>query len=314
MESCVMKYHHFWFVASDQEKIFMHVWDDVENARGVVQLVHGMAEHGKRYEHFASFLNACGYIVYADDHRGHGMTARTIDKIGEMKTTDFMRIVADEIEVSEMLKAKYQLPLYVIGHSFGSFITQRYMIERSDLPSHVILIGSGSANKLQAVSAELLSGALKLFKGEKSRSVLLEKCVLGNFNARIPDAKTPYAWVCSDENELQKYATDPFCGAVFSIGYYNGLAHNLKKMYSQSQLVKINKRLPITILAGSEDPVGGYGKALKRLNSLYQKAGLQHVYSKFYEKMRHEILNEIGKEEVYDDIVKILDYKFKKDE
>lgn len=301
-----MGYHHFWFEASDRKELFVHVWDGVENPQGIVQIIHGMAEHGKRYEAFAQFLNKHGYIVYADDHRGHGMTEQTVEAIGEIKSSDFMRIVQDEIEISEMLKEKYQLPIQIVAHSFGSFIAQRYMIERSDLPKRVFLIGSGSAHALEARAAELLSKVVMMFKGEMYRSRFVEYCVLGQFNARIPDAKTTYAWVCSDERELQKYIEDPFCGASFSVGYYHGLAHNLKKMYSYKQLSKIKKELPIVILAGNEDPVGGYGKALERLSLLYKKAGLKFISSKYYAQMRHEILNEIGKETVYEDIIHML--------
>lgn len=300
------KYSHFWFEASDNEKIFIHVWDSVNNPKGIVQLIHGMAEHGKRYEDFAMYLNEQGYIVYADDHRAHGNTAKTVEHIGKMKATDFMRIVQDEIEISEMLKKKYDLPLYLIGHSFGSFITQRYMIKRSDLPEKVVLVGSGSAKKLESTAMALLSKMMILVKGEYYCSPFLEKCVLGGFNKRIPNAKTPYDWVCKNEKVLNEYGQDSFCGAIFSIGYYNGLAINFKKMYTSKMLSKIKNDLPIFVIAGSEDPVGGYGKALERLIHLYKKNGLSGVQAKFYEGMRHEILNEAGKKEVYEDIVQFL--------
>lgn len=300
------KYTHFWFEASDQQKLFVHVWDDVEKPKGIVQIIHGMAEHGKRYEDFALFLNQQGYIVFADDHRAHGMTAQTIEQLGKMQTTDFMRIVDDEIEISEMLKAKYQLPIYLVGHSFGSFITQRYIIERSDIPKKVVLVGSSSTRKLQVLSLGAFSQLLVWLKGEYYCSPFLEKCVLGSFNKRIPDAKTPFAWVCKNEVILEKYDQDPFCGANFSIGYYNGLAQNFKKMYTKQSLSKIKRNLPILIVAGTEDPVGEYGTALNRLINLYQKNGLANVNSHFYEEMRHEVLNETAKAEVYNDIYTFL--------
>lgn len=296
------EYAHFWFEASDGEKVFMHVWDNVESPKGIVQIIHGMAEHGKRYEDFALFLNRQGYIVYADDHRAHGKTAKKVERIGKMKSSDFMRIVQDEIEISEMIKKKYKLPLYLVGHSFGSFITQRYIIERSDLTEKVVLVGSGSARRFQSTVMSWLSNVMVWLKGEYYCSPFLEKCVLGSFDKRIPDAKTPYDWVCKNEEVLEKYSQDPFCGAVFSIGYYNGLAINFKKMYTSKFLSKIKSDLPIFIVAGSEDPVGEYGKALERLILLYKKNGIRNVHSKFYEGMRHEILNEQGKREVYNDI------------
>lgn len=297
---------HFWFTASDKAEIFVHIWDCVDKPRGVVQLIHGMAEHGKRYEDFALYLNKQGYIVYADDHRGHGRTAESIKRIGKMKSSDFMRIVQDEIELSEMVKQKYKLPLYIIGHSFGSFITQRYIIERSDLPEKVVLVGSGSASKIESTVMAWLSSLMILFKGEEHCSPFIEKCVLGSFNQRIPDAKTPYDWICENETVREQYGQDPFCGASFSSGYYKGLAINFKKMYTSKRLSKIKSALPILVVTGSEDPVGEYGKAVERLVQLYKKNGLSNVRTQTYQGMRHEILNETGKVEVYQDISDFL--------
>lgn len=302
-----MNKDNFWFTASDGKEIYVHTWFDVVNPKGLVQLIHGMGEHGKRYENFARFLNQQGYLVFASDHRGHGETAQGIENIGKIKRDEFRKMKDDEIELSEMMKKQYHLPLYLIAHSFGSFIAQRYIIHRSDLPAKVILIGSGSASRWQTIPGSVVTGLVTYLKGDYYRSYLVEKMVLGDFNRRISNPKTIYDWINSDEVELEKYIQDPYCGAEFSVGYYHALATGLSQMYTQRSLRKIRKDLPIYIIAGTEDPVGVYGKALERLIRLYKRVGLVNVTSKFFLQMRHEILNEKHKERVYADIQQYLE-------
>ncbi|MGL4662198.1 MAG: alpha/beta hydrolase [Culicoidibacterales bacterium] len=297
-----MRENGFWFEASDGERIYIHEWVDVENPRGIIQLIHGMGEHGRRYADFAHFLNQQGYLVFADDHRGHGKTAGKIENIGKIKRTDFRRMKDDEIELSEMLKMKYSLPLYLIAHSFGSFIAQRYIINRSDIPEKVILIGTGSASRKQTIPGGMLAGLISCVKGDYHHSALMEKFVLGDFNDRIISSRTEYDWINSDEIEIDKYIADPYCGAEFTIGYYYSIAKGLRNMYTAKRLKKIKRDLPIYILTGEDDPVGEYGKTVNKLIKCYEKVGLCKVESKIFPNMRHEILNEKNKQIVYEDI------------
>lgn len=291
--------NNFWLRSNDGTEIYIHAWIEVKEARGIIQIVHGMGEHGARYTEFARYMNQRGYLVFASDHRGHGKTAQGIENIGKIKKTDFVRMKDDEVELSEMLKKKYNLPIYLIGHSFGSLLSQQYMKENSELLEKVVLIGSTSARRWQMIPGMLLTNIVIALKGDEYRSKVIEKLALGDFNKRIKNIRTPYDWLNSNRNEVDKYIADPYCGGQFSVGYYNGLAKALANMYQEKNLRKIKSELPILIIAGEEDPVGEYGRALQWLAKRYKKVELTDVTVYFFPKMRHEILNETNKHSVY---------------
>lgn len=294
-----------WLEMRDQKKLFIHTWTDVKQPKGIVQIVHGMAEHGARYDDFACFLNEQGYIVFADDHRGHGETSGYAAQ-GKLDRECFETIVDDEIEISRYLIKEYQLPLFLIGHSFGSLVSQRYIIKESSLPNKVVLVGSGSASVAETKALQWFSSIAMKFKGETGHSPFIEKLAIGSFNRRIKHPQSEFDWVSADSEVVGKYIADQFCGAPFSTGYYYSLAKGLSKMYQANVLKGIRQDLPILIVSGVEDPVGKYTKGVKRLSEKYVAAGVQSVELKLYDKMRHEILNEKEHQLVYADIATFL--------
>lgn len=298
----------FWFSASDGHELFVSVWSDVLAPKGIIQIIHGMAEHGKRYEEFAKFLNSKGYIVFADDHRGHGKTAKTIDALGYIGEDGFERIVQDEYELTEHFKKQYNLPLIIVSHSFGSFVAQRYCILHSEAIEGITYIGTTAGRStLSYVLAKVARAQIFVSrKGEAQKSNLLNFLASGSFNKRT-EKVTNVDWLAKNSKTVTDYINDPYCGTVFTAGFYYHLSKGLSKMYNKKVLSNIRKDLPILILGGEEDPVGGYGKFFIKLKEYYQRVGIQNVSCTIYKDMRHEILNEEDNIRVYKKISSFIE-------
>lgn len=294
----------FFIQGVDGKDIFVHCWGRVREPRGVVQVFHGMAEHGGRYERFAQFLNGHGYIVYADDHRGHGKTAGRLEEIGYLGEDGFNKVVEDEHVITGRIKEQHPgLPVFLFAHSFGSFVGQEYITRYGSEISGVILSGSACKSGPEvAVGRTIAAMERKLF-GDRRRSRLVDYLSFSRFNSRIEKPKQKFAWLSRDEEEGKKYMEDPFCGTVFTANFFYFFFMGLSALYRKEKIERIPKSLPVFICAGDGDPVGNYGKSVKKLYELYRKTGMKQVELKLYPDARHEILNETNRDEVFDDIL-----------
>ena len=273
-----------------------YLWDKVDSPKGVIQIIHGMQEHAKRYCDFAKFANTQGFIVFASDLRGHGETALLNNlPLGYSDGDIFMEIIQDQIIITEYLNKKFKLPITILGHSFGSFITQRYMVENGFKIKNVILSGSTYTNNLLYKSGYVMAKIFKLFKGKKARAKLIEKLSFGSYIKKFPNGN----WLTRDNKVWEKYRNDELCGKSFPNNFYWSFFKNARHNYKN--LKNIPYYVPILILSGSDDPVKGK-KGLHKLFFTYGKAN-KKVYLKIYPGARHEILNEINKDEVYKDIM-----------
>jgi alpha-beta hydrolase superfamily lysophospholipase len=285
----------------DGMDIFLRIWDDVLNPKGVVQIFHGMAEHTARYDDFARFLNEKGYIVYADDHRGHGYSADKNNILGYVGENGFYNIVEDEKIISELIKEKHKnLPLYIFAHSFGSFIGQEYIIRYSKDINGIILSGSAKQNGLDIKAGNILSNIQNKFFDNTLEAKLINKLSFGSFNNKVENKRTEFDWLSRDDKEVDKYIKDELCGYISPINFYYNLFEGFKGLYKRARLDNVVKTLPILVLSGDMDPVGKYGKSVKRLYNQYNDLDIQDISLKLYPGGRHELLNEENKEEVYD--------------
>lgn len=297
------KFHSF-----DGTVIQCYLWDAVRNAKGVVQISHGMAEHARRYDDFASYLNQHGYIVFADDHRAHGNTSTKQSSKGIKgyhKGNIYFDTVQDECAITAMLKERYNLPVIYLGHSYGSMLGQRYIQECKD---HSGVVLSGSA----MMKGAILSGGCavsnlqyKLHGGEKT-AYLLDKMSFGSYNKPFR-GETEFAWLSRDKENVRKYIFDEQCGYVMSIAFFKFFLNGLKESYKKENLAKIDLNKPIAIFSGDKDPVGGSGKLVTKLYDQYKNLGVKDVSVKLYPNARHEILNETNRAEVYKDVLARLD-------
>lgn len=276
-----------------------YVWDKVENPVGVVQIIHGMQEHAKRYNDFAKYLNKQGLIVFASDLRGHGLTAINNNlPFGYSDGDIFMEIVFDQIKITDYLKEKYKLPISIFGHSFGSFISQRYIIENGFKVKNVILCGSTYTNSMLYKLGYTMSGICKFFRGKKKPAKLIEKMSIKGYGKKYKDGN----WLSRDENNWYNYTHDPLCGMTFPNNFYHSFFKNARHNYKN--LENIPFYLPILIISGTDDPVSGK----KGIFNLFIKYGeaMKKVFLKTYLDARHELLNETCKTEVYEDVTKFI--------
>jgi alpha-beta hydrolase superfamily lysophospholipase len=293
------------FKSFDGTVLQCYLWDDVRNPKGVVQISHGMAEHARRYDAFAAFLNKNGYVVYADDHRAHGMTSTKQSAKGVKgfhKGDIFNDTVKDEIAITDYLKKKYERPVIYFGHSYGSMLGQRYL-ECENASSGVVLSGTAMMKGATlSLGAAIADAQYKILGGEKEGK-LLDKLSFGAFNAPFKADKIPFAWLSRDKEQVRKYVLDEQCGYVMSIAFFKYFLNGLKSVYKSENLASVDKEKPVALFSGALDPVGGKGKLVTKAYDMLKEAGVKDVSIKLYENARHEIINEINNQEVYADIL-----------
>jgi alpha-beta hydrolase superfamily lysophospholipase len=293
----------------DKHEISMKLWTEVENPKGVVQIFHGMAEHIKRYDDFARFLNKNHYIVVGHDHRGHGDSVSESEILGYLGQSGFSNVLEDGYLVSKYIKTNYpNLPIYLFAHSFGSFIAQAYITKYGHELSGLIL--SGSAKKAgPLIDVALKLGQLQtLFVKDSKKAKFLDKLSFLGYNKKIQSPQTPFDWLSRDESQVKKYIDDPLCGFICTINFFKESSIGLKELYDMNQLKNIPKDLSIFILSGSDDPVGEYSKSVMSLRDQYKALNLSSVEMKLYKGGRHEMLNEINRLEVYEDVLVFINH------
>lgn len=286
------------FTAKDGKQISYAVWDGAAKPKAVVQIIHGMVEHIERYKEFAEYLNLNSFIVAGDDHRAHGLT--DMDAHGLAGEGDlFENTVSDELMLTDILKEKFGLPVIVLGHSYGSFITQRYLTYDTSKIAGCILSGSALMPELTVkLGRSIAKGKLKKSKDEPGKT--FANMTFKKYDKKFKDGGLN-AWLTRDTEIVGKYNTDPLCGFMCSNGFYYHFFNGLISV-NKSDNAAIRKDLKMLIIAGADDGVGGYGKLVKKLCDKFVKLGLSPEM-KLYSKARHEILNEINREEVYEDIL-----------
>ena len=304
------------FIDKEEIEINCYKWESKEkNIKGVVQIVHGMTEHALRYDFFARKLTEEGYIVYAHDHRGHGETSKSEEERGYIADKEgFDLLVEDVKELSDIIKKENEeLPLILFGHSMGSFVSQRYIELYGDKIDGVILSGTNGRPDPITKLGIIISRDEMILRGRKAKSKVMDKLSFGDFNSNFKPNRTDYDWLCSVDEEVDKYIADPQCGFVCTTSYYYDLIRGLWKINEKENLKLITKDLPVLIFAGDKDPVGDFGKGIIRLYECYKDLGIENLRYKLYKDGRHEMLNESNKDEVIEDILKWCNEILKKE-
>jgi alpha-beta hydrolase superfamily lysophospholipase len=275
--------HEFTFNGADGEHISAYRWSSDAPVRGVLQVAHGMGEHALRYREPLIPIIESGIVVYANDHRGHGRTAKNKEALGDFGTGGFPALANDMAVLSVIARAENpDKKLILLGHSMGSFALQLYLLDHSALIDGAILSGSAALDLL-AQAADLSGG-------------------LESFNAAFEPARTPFDWLSRDEKEVDKYIADPLCGFSVNAESQASMFGALMRAMDPAALKAIRSDLPIHLIAGDRDPVNGRLEWLKPLADRYRAAGVRDVTVKFYKDGRHEMLNETNRAEVVRDL------------
>lgn len=277
--------------------------------RGVVQICHGMAEHGERYQTLAYYLAYHGYAVFIHDHAGHGKSVENDDELGFFgKKNGWKSLIRDTRILTLKAAEKYPgRPVFLLGHSMGSFVARAYVAQFSDLSGAVF---SGTSGENPGAAAGIaLAGLVEKFKGDHYRSPLIDHIAFGAYNKKYENPRTNFDWLSRDTAEVDKYIADPYCGFLFTATGYKDMFTILQYVSGKNWYRAVPKELPILLLSGSMDPVGSYGKGVRQVKSDLLKTGHEDVTLKLYDEGRHEMFNEINNKEVMKDLLSWLDQR-----
>ncbi len=272
----------------------------------IVQLVHGMTEYKERYEEFMEYLCDKGYIVAIHDHRGHGKSVKDKADLGYMYDKTGVAIVNDAYQFTKILKEKYpNLPVVLFGHSMGSLVVRSYLREHDDEIEKLIVCGAPYENPMTGMGLALVK-SIELFKGDRYRSKMIANLSTGNNDKNFP-GEGKNAWLNRTREIVEEYNKDEYCNYIFTCNGFENLFRLMKSTYDKKGYQTKNKPLPIFFVAGSNDPVIGSADKWLDAQNFLRERGYENVSGKLYHEMRHEVLKENGKEEVFDDIAKFIE-------
>ena len=273
--------------------------------RGIIQIAHGVAEHVERYDAFAAFLAENGFLVVANDHLGHGQSVAHPEDLGFFGEENGWQLpVGDMHKLYELTHAEHpELPYFLFGHSMGSFLARTFIIQYPEALTGAIICGTGQQSALMVAGGKLL-GKMEMNKhGARYKSEKLNGIAFGSYNNGFAEHRTDYDWLSRDNAVVDKYIEDPLCGFVPSAGLFYDMMTGIQFIGSAKNIAKMNKSLPVFLIAGDKDPVGENGKGVAKVNSLFLRSGMSDVTMKLYPDCRHEILNELNKDEVMRDVL-----------
>jgi len=278
-----------------------------EKGKAILQISHGMCEHKERYIPFMEYMAKQGYICVIHDHRGHGKSIQSKEDLGYFYKNGGQNLVEDLHQVTESIKEQYpKLPCFLFGHSMGSLAVRCYCKKYDAELDGLIVCGSPSENSIAGIGI-LIDKAVQKYRGERGRSSVIDHVFSKDFEKAFEEEKTPHAWICSDKNVVTAYNEDPLCNFTFTLNGYEALLWLVKNTYSIQGWKLENPDLPIYFISGEQDPCMIDKKKFTEAVEMMRRTGYRQVSSKLYKGMRHEILNEIGKEQVYTDIAEFLD-------
>ena len=304
------KQQDFTFPSADgRHEIHAVLWPADTEPRGVVQIVHGISEYIGRYALFAAFLNARGYAVAGHDHLGHGLTARGREEYGCFPAEEGWNTVNRDVrKLRQLMGERFPgLPYFLLGHSMGSFQARTYLIRYPGTVDGCILSGTGQEAAPLVALGKAVSGALKTLRGPDHVSALVTWLSLGAYNNRFKPTRTNADWISRDPGVVDAYVTDPLCRFVPTVGMFHAMMEGLQYIGDPRNAAKMDRNTPVALFSGADDPVGGQGTGVKKVFELFRRTGCADVTMKLYPGARHEILNEINRQEVYQDFLCWLD-------
>ena len=279
--------------------------------KAIVQIAHCVADHIDRYKDFMSYLADDGFFVVGNDHLGHGHSIRhPIEQGFFAYYNGWQHVVNDMHSLRSIAAEEFPDVQYILfGHSMGSFLTRTYIIEHPDSYDAAIISGTGHMKPAMINSGYALASSIAKTKGPRYVSRLIDNIAFGAYNNAFKPARTSFDWISSDEDQVEKYVSDPFCGFIATASLFRDMMGGLKFITDKENIARMNKTKPIYFMSGDMDPVGENGKGVERAYKASCDAGLHDVYLKLYKGGRHEMLNEINKAEVYRDLLAWINSK-----
>jgi len=275
--------------------------------KGVVQFAHGMAEHKERYFGFMEYLAENGYASIINDHRGHGASVKDPEDLGYFYDETTTYIVKDVHQLTLYIKERYpNVPVCLFGHSMGSIVAREYLKLYDRDIDKLVLCGAPGRNPASGI-AKILIKLETARKGNRHRSEMMYNLSVGGYAKAVPNAETECDWLSVNKENVKAYIEDPLCGFKFTLNGYKNLLGLLAGIFEEKDWLAANKDIPIIFIAGSEDPVIGKESTWLGSQNFLIKSGYKNVTGKLYKGLRHEILLEDSKEEVYKDVLEFLE-------
>jgi len=275
--------------ASDGQTPIVHGWHAEEPEGGAVILAHGMGEHSLRYAPLAESLNAVGFVVYANDHRGHGETVKHDSQLGDYGPDGWRGLIDDELRLIRWIREEHAGSLLIMGHSMGSMVVQHLLTEASDLLDGAALSGTTAVDVMAAAVGASAGGG--------------EGDLFATFNAAFEPVRTESDWLSRDPEQVDLYVNDPLCGFSVSDASLESLMEAGLAFSTKEATEQIRKDLPLFLFAGDADPVSLGGELVKRVAERYRAAGITDVALTLYPGARHEVFNETNRSEVEADFI-----------
>ena len=300
----------YYFESAGGGRCYARCWAAEGTPKAIVQIIHGIAEHVQRYDHFARYLNSLGYTVVAEDHMGHGKSICEEVPQGYF-AGGWDAAVEDCCRLMERTMAEYPgVPYILFGHSMGSFLARSILIRKPDSGiTAAIICGSAWMPGAVIQGGKLMSSLLMRGDGANKPSAALQKMMFTGYDKRIENPRTPSDWLSRDEAIVDAYEADPLCGFAPTPALANAMMSGLLYIQNRNNLKRMKKDLPVHFIAGGEDPVGGSGAGVRKAVEMFIRSGMKCVSVKLYPGCRHEILNELNKDEVYADVAAWLSSK-----
>ena len=297
----------FYFPSKDgNTEIHTIEWKPEGEVRAVLQICHGMVEYIRRYDGFAQFLCGKGYYVVGNDHLGHGKSVQAKSEYGFFhEKYGNACVIGDMHTLRQRTEKKYPgVPYFMLGHSMGSSLLRQYIQMYGNGLSGAVLMGTVAAHKKPALLlGKRLCRVMAAFRGWHYRSRLVDNLALGSYNRKFRPARTRADWITSDNENLDIYVSDPLCSFVTTVNAYYNIFSGMLGIQRKESVYMIPKGLPILFVSGAEDPVGEFGRGVRKIYEKYRAAGIQDVSLRLYTGDRHEILNETDRDQVYKDLL-----------
>ena len=297
----------FYFPSKDgNTEIHTIEWKPEGKVRAVLQICHGMAEYIGRYDEFAQYLCDRGYYVVGNDHLGHGKSVQSKSEYGFFNEKyGNACVLGDMHTLRQRTEKKYpDVPYFMLGHSMGSTLLRQYIQMYGNGLSGAVLMGVVSdQNKLLLEFGKRLCRVMAAFRGWHYRSRMIDSMAIGSYNKKFKPARTRADWITSDQEHLDAYVEDPLCSFMFTVNAYYSMFGGMLLMNRKESVYMIPKTLPVLFVSGAEDPVGDFGKGVRKVYEKYKNAGIQDVSLRLYAGDRHEILNETDRKQVYEDLL-----------
>ena len=298
---------NIYYPSSDgKDNVHACIWAAEGECKAVLQIIHGMAEYAERYAPFGEKLSKLGITVCAEDHLGHGRTAKDKDDLGYMADAKgYAPVLSDIASLTEIMRIKYQgVPYFVLGHSMGSFFCRKYISIYGKELAGAVIMGTGFMGGALTGTAKLLTQTVATFKGWRHRSKFINNLAFGSYNKRF-EGRTEYDWLSVNQENVDKYIADELCGVPFTCNAFYGLFSIIHEACKGSTIKAIPETLPLLLVSGKDDPVGNYGKGVIKFYDKLSKYG-KNVSMTLYEGYRHEILNDDCAPLVEDDIIEFI--------